>query len=133
MAFIAWFDQLPDEGIGLAAGGKGASLCRLSRNGFPIPEGFIVCAGMFNHFMAENRLWERLYQTLDTIDWDDGGGSLSNAGEVIRAMITGAHIPPELAGELIETYSKLGNDVPVAVRSSGTAEDLDDASFAGVV
>ncbi len=131
MQQIAWFDALSEENIGLIAGGKGASLCRLHRSGFPVPEGFIVLAAMFARFMDGNGLWEGVFEQLDSIDWDDDGSSLIRAGETIREMITNAPMPEEMAEALSENYAKLGNDAPVAVRSSGTAEDLDDASFAG--
>ena len=71
MSLISWFDELPHENIGLAAGGKGASLCLLKQNGFPVPDGFIVCAGAFERFMSENELWERVYSKLDAINWDN--------------------------------------------------------------
>ncbi len=131
MQQIAWFDALAEENIGLVAGGKGASLCRLYQNGFPVTEGFIVCAELFARFMDVNGLWARVFELLDAIDWDDDGSSLIRSGEAIREMITGASMPKKIAAALAENYAKLGSGAPVAVRSSGTAEDLDDASFAG--
>jgi pyruvate,water dikinase len=130
MKLIAWFDELPEENIGLVAGGKGASLCRLYQNGFPVTKGFIVCAGAFERFMKENGLLDRVYAKLDAIDWDDDD-SLSETGEVIRGWITGTPVPDDITRLLVDNYRKFGNKAPVAVRSSGTAEDLDDASFAG--
>lgn len=127
---IAWFNELPEENIGLIAGGKGASLCRLYQNGFPVTEGFIVCAAAFDLFMKENGLWDKVFAKLDSMDWDDSG-SLEETGAAIRQWLTGAPIPADTAKLLIDNYKKLGSNVPVAVRSSGTAEDLDDASFAG--
>ena len=127
---IAWFDELPEENIGLIAGGKGASLCRLHQNGFPVTEGFIVCAEAFDRFMSGNGLWDKVYKKLDAIDWDNAE-ILSKTGEAVRGLLTGAPMPDDIAGLLKDNYKKLGKDVPVAVRSSGTAEDLDDASFAG--
>ena len=127
---IAWFNELSDENICCTAGGKGASLCRLHRNGFPVPEGFIVCADAFERFMSGNGLWDRVYAKLDAIDWDKGE-SLSETGEALRSLVANTPMPDDLAKLLADNYRKLGNDVPVAVRSSGTAEDLDDASFAG--
>ena len=49
--YLAWFDEIPDEELAHAAGGKGASLCRMSRAGLPVPKGFIVRSEMFNAFM----------------------------------------------------------------------------------
>ena len=130
MRLIAWFDELPEENLGLVAGGKGASLCRMFQNGFPVPEGFIVCSGMYSRFMEENGLWEKVYAKLEEIDWDSGE-SLARTGEEIRRMIAEAPMSDEMAQLLVEHYRQLGDRAPVAVRSSGTAEDLDDASFAG--
>ena len=131
MNIIAWFAELPEENIGIVAGGKGAGLCHLYRNAFPVPEGFVVCSGVFDDFMKKNGLWEKVFEKLGGIDWYDEGGSLSSAGEAIRGMITAAPVPEALARELAENYARLGDNAFVAVRSSGTAEDLDDASFAG--
>jgi len=130
MNLVAWFNEFPQENIGLIAGGKGASLCRLHQNGFPVTEGFIVCSGAFDRFMKENGLWDRVFAKLETIDWDKSD-SLAETGEAIRGWITATPMPDDIAGLLTENYKKLGPNVPVAVRSSGTAEDLDDASFAG--
>ena len=52
--YLAWFDEIPDEELAHAAGGKGASLCRMSRAGLPVPKGFIVRSEMFNAFMEAN-------------------------------------------------------------------------------
>ena len=130
MSLIAWFDELPDQNLGLVAGGKGASLCRMFQNGFPVPEGFIVCADMYSRFMDENNLWDKVYEKLEAIDWDVSE-SLEQAGQEIRRMIAEAPMSDELASLLIDHYNQLGDNAPVAVRSSGTSEDLDDASFAG--
>ena len=130
MNYFAWFNELPEKNIGLVAGGKGASLCRLYQNSFPVIEGFIVCAGAFERFMGENGLWDKVFAKLDAIDWESDA-SLAEAGASIRSMLTSAPVPGDIARLLAENYKKLGNNVPVAVRSSGTAEDLDDASFAG--
>ena len=130
MSLIAWFDELPDQNLGLVAGGKGASLCRMFQNGFPVPEGFICCADMFSAFMEANNLWDNVYKMIEAIDWDSND-SLSQTGEALRRMIAEAPMPDEMARLLVEHYRVLGDNAPVAVRSSGTAEDLDDASFAG--
>lgn len=130
MSLIAWFDELPDQNLGLIAGGKGASLCRMFQNGFPVPEGFIVCSDMYTQFMEANGLWDQVYEKLEAIDWDSND-SLTYAGRDIRRLIAGAPMPEDMARLLVDRYRALGDNVPVAVRSSGTAEDLDDASFAG--
>ena len=130
MNMIAWFNDLSDRNISLIAGGKGTSLCRLHQNGFPVPEGFIICAAAFEHFMDENGLWDKVFAMLDAINWEDSS-SLSETGEALRTLITNAHMPEDITLLMADNYKKLGNNAPVAVRSSGTAEDLEDASFAG--
>jgi pyruvate,water dikinase len=130
MTQIAWFDEIGEEDLALCAGGKGASLCRMSRYGMPVPEGFIVCSQMFTQFMDECGLWEDVYRLLDGIDFSDNN-SLEAVATEIRAKIEAADMPMEMQREIAEYYRKLGDNAAVAVRSSGTAEDLDDASFAG--
>lgn len=130
MSYIAWFSELPEENLGLIAGGKGASLCKLFKNGFPVPEGFVCCSEMFSTFMEANGLYEQIYKKLSDIDWDSGE-SLAAVGKEIRRLVAEAPMPEELQQTLLAHYRELGSTAPVAVRSSGTAEDLDDASFAG--
>jgi len=131
MSFIAWFDELPDENLGLIAGGKGASLSKLHKGGFPVPEGFVCCSEMFQAFMSANNLYDKVYEKISAIDWNSTA-SLAEAGSSIRKMVSEAPYPAELEQTLRENYRKFNDErQPVAVRSSGTAEDLDDASFAG--
>ncbi len=130
LRLVAWFNEIPEHELAIKAGGKGASLCRMHRNGYPVPEGFIVCSDMFDIFLAGNSLKSRINEKLALIDCDDSDG-LSNISQEIRDMIVSAPMPADLRGLLLEHYCLLGDRVPVAVRSSGTAEDLADASFAG--
>ena len=129
--YLAWFDEIPDEALGSAAGGKGASLCRMSRAGLPVPKGFIVRSEMFNAFMEANGLWDYVFEKLATIDFSSDASLISVAAE-IRQRIIDSPVPSEMAMDIVSFYSQIANGhEPVAVRSSGTAEDLDDASFAG--
>ncbi len=129
--YLAWFDEIPDEELGSAAGGKGASLCRMSRVGLPVPKGFIVRSEMFNAFMEANGLWGYVYEKLETIDFSSDASLIAVAAE-IRQHIIESPMPQEMASTIVSFYSQIGSGhEPVAVRSSGTAEDLDDASFAG--
>jgi len=138
MRYLAWFTEIPDEELALSAGGKGASLCRLTRGGLPVPGGFIVCADMFNFFMRESGLRDRVLVKIDGINFDSNTDLVETSRE-IREMIVSTPMPKELDLAIREYYLKLGEELdpserenhPVAVRSSGTAEDLDDASFAG--
>lgn len=129
--YLAWFDEIPDGELAMAAGGKGASLCRMSRAGLPVPEGFIVRSEMFNAFMEANRLWDYVFEKLGTIDFSSDASLIAVSAE-IRQKIIDCPVPQEMAEDIVGHYSKIGSgSEPVAVRSSGTAEDLDDASFAG--
>lgn len=129
--YVAWFNEIPDEELGKSAGGKGASLCRMSRADLPVPAGFIVKSETFNAFMEINGLWDYVFEKIDTIDFTSNA-SLISVAEEIRNHIIDCPVPQDIAQEIVESYSQIGSGrEPVAVRSSGTAEDLDDASFAG--
>ena len=138
MRYLAWFNEIPDEELALTAGGKGAGLCRMARAEFPVPNGFIVCSEMFDVFIRANDLKEKVLSVIDTIDFDKTSDLVSKA-ESIRNLIISAPMPFEMSKMIGEFYLKLGEELepeeklnhPVAVRSSGTAEDLVDASFAG--
>jgi pyruvate,water dikinase len=132
MGYLAWFDEIPNEELALKAGGKGASLCRLSRENLPVPSGFIVKSEAFDSFMEKNGLFDRLISMLGGIDVEDNR-QLADAAQNIRSMIMGTKITPDVDEMIRSYYAKLGDsgNPPVAVRSSGTAEDLNDASFAG--
>ena len=130
MDYIAWLDEIPESGLLRRAGGKGASLSKLIGGGFNVPGGFVVCSEMFDSFMTESGLRERVLEMAGGIDFENYS-ELVRVSEEIRRMITGTPTPAEFDALIRESYLKLGGDSPVAVRSSGTAEDLDDASFAG--
>lgn len=128
---LAWFEDIPDGELAMAAGGKGASLCRMSRAGLPVPKGFIVRSEMFNAFMEANGLWDYVFEKLAAIDFSSESSLIAVAAE-IRRRIVDSPVPEEMAKAIVSFYSQIGSGhEPVAVRSSGTAEDLDDASFAG--
>ncbi len=117
-------------------GGKNASLgemfSRLSGLGIHVPDGFAVTAAGFRYFISCNQLeskLDQLFQDLDT----DGFKNLSVVGDQARKYFLQGQMPPELCNEIAVAYRTLsgGEDIPVAVRSSATAEDLPEASFAG--
>lgn len=129
--YLAWFDEIPDGELAMAAGGKGASLCRMSRAGLPVPEGFIVRSEMFNAFMEANGLWDYVFEKLGTIDFSSDASLIAVSAEIRRRIID-CPVPQDMTEDIVKHYSRIGaGREPVAVRSSGTAEDLDDASFAG--
>lgn len=136
-AFVLWFDELGIEDVPLV-GGKNASLGEMYRNlvpkGVPIPNGFAITAHAYRHLLKASGAMDTIkgiMEGLDTHDMDN----LMERGSRIRALIRNLEIPADLRGAIISAYRKLeetyGKNVDMAVRSSATAEDLPDASFAG--
>ena len=118
-------------------GGKNASLgeliSQLSASGVRVPGGFVTSAEAFDTFLEHNQLTQRIDAALSKIDVDDVG-QLSQAGAEIRGWVEAAPLPPALEQEIRSEYERVSKDAPgasFAVRSSATAEDLPDASFAG--
>lgn len=117
-------------------GGKNASLGEMISNlgdlGITVPGGFATTAAAYRDFLATDELAGRIADTLDSLDVDDID-ALSSAGQKIRAWIMETTLPERLMRDIRDAWEQLsdGNDVAVAVRSSATAEDLPDASFAG--
>ena len=128
---------LPLEAVGLAdlaeVGGKNASLGeliqQLSPEGVNVPGGFAVTAAAYRQFLAEGDLQRQLHTVLDGLDGHDIG-QLQAAGAAARALLLGTALPAALQQHILQAYRTLGSPA-VAVRSSATAEDLPDASFAG--
>jgi pyruvate,water dikinase len=112
-------------------GGKGANLGRLTTAGFPVPPGFVVTTQAHDRFLAETDLRGRIESRFAEMD-GAGPDRLEGLTAGIRALIAEATVPGWLATEIAERYEALGGTGFVAVRSSGTAEDLADASFAGL-
>ncbi|WP_420438276.1 phosphoenolpyruvate synthase [Candidatus Palauibacter sp.] len=140
---------VPFESIGLAdlesVGGKNASLgemiSHLSAAGVDVPGGFAITARAYREFLSGD-LGDRIHTSLDALDVEDLG-ALARAGREIRAWIAATPLPPGVAAQIEGAYRGLGSgdavpagapsadEVSVAVRSSATAEDLPEASFAG--
>ncbi|KXS31031.1 MAG: Phosphoenolpyruvate synthase [Candidatus Gallionella acididurans] len=131
---------IPFQSLGIAdieqVGGKNASLGEmignLSASGVCVPGGFATTADAYRDFLKNNGLEQRIKKTLEALDVDDVT-ALARAGADIRGWISAAPLPPRLEQEIRQHYSDLaaGSDASFAVRSSATAEDLPDASFAG--
>jgi pyruvate,water dikinase len=133
---------VPLEHVGLAdlpnVGGKNASLGEMIRNlsslGVRVPGGFATTARAFREFIGQNSLDQRISRALKGLDVDDVE-ALATTGRKIREWIGGAPLPPRLIAEASTAWKKMAGasdaDFAVAVRSSATAEDLPDASFAG--
>jgi pyruvate,water dikinase len=133
--FIRWFDELGLNDVP-TVGGKNASLGELYREltgaGVRVPNGFAITAEGYRHFMHVSGLAgtvDALLRGLDVSDLHE----LAERGLAIRHAITAADLPAGLREAIVSAYERLGGGEPidVAVRSSATAEDLPDASFAG--
>ncbi len=135
---VLWLKDVGIEDVPLV-GGKNASLGEMIKNlspkGVNIPEGFVITAEAYRYFISFNDLENRIrdiLKGLDTADIDD----LHRRGETVRELIRSGNFPEDLREEVIKYYRSLSETfgveaVDVAVRSSATAEDLPDASFAG--
>jgi pyruvate,water dikinase len=135
--FIRWFRELGIGDVPLV-GGKNASLGEmfqaLTPRGVRVPDGFAVTAEGYRHFLRSAGLDRRIDAILKGLDTHDMA-NLEARGDEIRRVIVDATLPDDLAAEIVAAYAQLpaagGEPVDVAVRSSATAEDLPDASFAG--
>ncbi|MEJ2361888.1 MAG: phosphoenolpyruvate synthase [Gammaproteobacteria bacterium] len=135
--YIQWFEHLGIHNVD-QVGGKNASLGEmiqgLASEDVRVPGGFATTADAYRDFLAHEGLAERIYTRLDELDVNDVA-ALSAAGRDIRAWIVALPFPPELEEEIRTNYRDLvkryGDQASFAVRSSATAEDLPQASFAG--
>jgi phosphohistidine swiveling domain-containing protein len=125
---------LPFERISAAdlphVGGKGANLGELARAGFPVPPGFCVTTTAFDAFLAGLGETRALYAALESLDGKDVEAA-RRAAEATRATLGQAPLPPAVAHAVLAAWRDMGTEAAWAVRSSATAEDLPDASFAG--
>ncbi|PMR81419.1 phosphoenolpyruvate synthase [Halomonas urumqiensis] len=134
--YIVWFDQLGMDDVE-RVGGKNASLgemiSNLSDAGVTVPGGFATTAHAYREFLSHEGLNERINTALSTLDVDDVT-ALAKTGAEIRQWVIDTPLPPTFEKHLRSAYETLSSQHPklkVAVRSSATAEDLPDASFAG--
>ena len=135
--FVIWYENLGMHDVN-RVGGKNASLGEMISNlanaGVQVPGGFATTAYAFNQFLEQSGVNERIYQLLDGLDVDNVT-ELAKAGAQIRQWVIDTPFQPELEQAIREAYQQLhpdaAQDVSFAVRSSATAEDMPDASFAG--
>ena len=134
--FILWFDEIRKEDVPLV-GGKNANLGEMTNAGIPVPPGFAVTAYAFKYFLEKTGLGPQIYKMLKELDVNNTK-QLEETTAKIREMIMKEPMPPEVETAIKEAYiqlaKKLGmspETLRVAVRSSATAEDLPEASFAG--
>lgn len=136
-AFILWFDQVGIEDVPLV-GGKNASLgemyINLTSQGVRVPNGFAITAYAYHYLLDHAGIRDEIKRILSDLDTTDMR-NLAERGKKVRDLIRRAEFPEELRQAIIESYGHLsiqyGDNCDVAVRSSATAEDLPDASFAG--
>lgn len=131
---ILWFKEIHFEDVNLV-GGKGANLGEMYNLGIPVPNGFVVTAAAYFQFIKDNNLRQQISDILKATNVDEPG-ELLTASKKIKSLIRHSPLSPHLAFEIMSNYKKLSgffglSNTPVAVRSSATAEDSADASFAG--
>ena len=112
------------------AGGKGASLARLARAGFRVPPGFHVTTSAYLDFIGHGGLREPVLAAMSAVDVSDAA-TFDGAAARIGELFAGQPVPTPTAAAIAGAYASLGDDVPVAVRSSATVEDLPGMSAAG--
>jgi pyruvate,water dikinase len=133
---ILWFEELGKEDIPLV-GGKNANLGEMLRAKISVPPGYAITAHAYHEFITKTGIAERIYKAIEkTVTDVNDPKQYEEASKRIRKLIESTSMPSEIAEEIKAAYSELGErigmkDVFVAVRSSATAEDLPDASFAG--
>ncbi len=129
---VVWLEEVGKEDIAIV-GGKGASLGEMLRAELPVPTGFAVTAQAFRRFLDENGISNELFSSLE-VDVDNAD-VLRESEKNAKKIIMEAKIPADIEKSIRSKYKELckreGNEAFVAVRSSATAEDLPDASFAG--
>lgn len=115
-------------------GGKGASLVSMTAAGMPVPPGFVVTTASFNAFVEEAGIAEQITRLLGDLDADNIT-EVNRVSATIREDLCSRRVPESVRNAVVEAHAALmkrcGAEIPVAVRSSATAEDLPDASFAG--
>ena len=133
---VLWFENLRKTDIPIV-GGKNASLGEMTNAGIPVPPGFAVTAYAYEKFIEETRIAEKIYRIIkETVTDPNNPEQYDTASKKIRELIEKSSMPKDIENAVRSAYKELNKrldlkDVFVAVRSSATAEDLPDASFAG--
>ncbi|MBU1204281.1 MAG: phosphoenolpyruvate synthase [Nanoarchaeota archaeon] len=144
MKIISWFKEISKDSISIV-GGKGANLGEMYNIGMPVPPGFIVNASVYKDFIVRTSIKEKIVNILSGLNVENTKELQDKANEV-QKLIIATEIPDDIKEDIIDAYESMGisdektdasdlvkktEDVFVAVRSSATAEDLPEASFAG--
>ena len=135
--YIKWFEEINIQDVELV-GGKNASLGEMYQNlsaeGIRIPNGFAITAEAYRHVLEANGAWKKLHAQLDALDYDNVA-QLQERGKRCREIILECELPDNLTAQIKDAYERLksqyGEEITLAVRSSATAEDSPEASFAG--
>ena len=135
--YIRWFKELNIDDVS-SVGGKNASLGEMYQNltdgGVRVPNGFAITAQAYNYVLEHNKAWPLLHAVLDGLD-PDNIKDLQECGKKARAIVLNCKLPDDLKASILRGYAQLkkeyGNEISLAVRSSATAEDSPEASFAG--
>lgn len=135
--YVKWFKEIGIQDVELV-GGKNASLGEMYQNlnavGIRIPNGFAITAEAYRYILDVNDAWEKLHEQLDTIDYGDVA-QLQERGRICREIVLDCVLPDDLVVQIKDAFMQLKSeydeDVTLAVRSSATAEDSPEASFAG--
>jgi len=125
---VLWLDDVRADDLS-TVGGKAASLGEMTAADLPVPPAFVVTADTYRAFIEETGIDEELFEAVD-VDADDSA-DLAGAADHAKELIEGTEIPEAIREEIMAAYERIGDNASVAVRSSATAEDLPDASFAG--
>ncbi|WP_336326157.1 phosphoenolpyruvate synthase [Halovenus sp. HT40] len=125
---VLWLDDIRGDDLE-TVGGKAASLGEMTSASLPVPPAFVVTADTYRSFIEATGIDEELFELVD-IETEDSA-ALAEAADAAQELIRETPMPDDLHEEILGAYDELGDEVPVAVRSSATAEDLPDASFAG--
>jgi len=134
MEYVEFFEDLKKEDVDIA-GGKGANLGELTQSGIPVPPGFVITSATYQKFLDETGITQEIMDILDALDVNNNK-ELQESARKIKKIINDTEIPDEISSLIIEAYNALCHRIGkenafVAVRSSATAEDLPEASFAG--
>ncbi len=134
MKYVAFFEELNKEDVAIA-GGKGANLGELTQAKIPVPPGFVVTSETYDKFMKDTGIYGEVMALLESLDVNNNK-ELQKASKDIKDIIISTEVPEDIKTIIIEAYNALcqrigTEDAFVAIRSSATAEDLPEASFAG--
>jgi pyruvate,water dikinase len=131
MSYVAWASDTSEDALE-QIGGKGANLAEMMSVGLPVPTAFFVTSQAFATFLDEAGIRKKITSILDDVDVDDQA-ALEDAAERVQELVMAREVPTSIRSDIEDAYARLGEDgdASVAIRSSATAEDLPEASFAG--